>query len=115
MPASQKFDDARSTIEHLKRVASLADGLEKMGVAIYEHHWDCLCFGSWTITAGRKKDCLEFSWDGRDFFLSVSHSSDISGGRPQTWRPHETHRLSPGDGRDPLAFIEEFFDKRRRA
>ena len=115
MSASQKFHDADSAIEHLKRVASLADSLKKMGAAIYEHHLDCLCFGSWTISAGRRKDCFEFSWDGRDFVLSVSRSSDISGGRPQTWLPLENHKLSPDDGKDPLAFIDEFFQKRRNA
>jgi len=115
MRASQKFDDADSAIEHLNRVGSLAESLKKIGAAIYEHHWDCLCFGSWTITAGRRKECFEFSWDGRDFFLSISHSSDISGGRPQTWRPQESHKLSPDDGKDPLAFIDEFFQKRKTA
>jgi hypothetical protein len=111
MFAPKKFDDADSAIEHLKRVASLADALKKTGAAIYEHHWDCLCFGSWTITAGRRKDCFEFSWDSRDFFLSVSHSTDISGGRPQTWHPQASHKLSPDDGKAPLGFIDEFFRK----
>ncbi len=113
MPAHQKFNDADSAIEHFKQVAALADALKSLGFAIYEHHWDCLYFGSWAMTAGRRKDCFEFSWDGRDFFLSVSHSSDISGGRPQTWRPHESHKLSPDDGKDPLRFIAEFFAKKK--
>ena len=115
MCAHQKINDGDSAAKHLKRVADLATELGKMGFAIYEHHWDYLCFGSWTIAAGRRKDCYEFSWDGRDFFLSVSHSSDISGGRPQTWRPHESHKLSPDDGKDPLVFIDEFFQKRKNA
>jgi hypothetical protein len=115
MPSSRRSDDADSAIEHLKRIAHLAESLKQIGAAIYEHHWDCLCFGSWTITAGRRKDCFEFSWDGRDFFLTVSHSAGISGGRPQVWRPHQSHKLSPDDGKDPLAFIDEFFQKRKTA
>jgi hypothetical protein len=111
-PPAKEFSDADSTAAHIQRVASLADSLKKAGAAIYEHHWDCLCFGSWTITAGGRKDCFEFSWDGREFFLSVSHSHDISGS-PHTWRPVENHRLSPDDGKDPLTFVDEFFRARK--
>jgi len=110
---SKDSSDAESAIEHLKRVATLADQLKSLGFAIYEHHWDCLCFGSWTITAGRRKDCYEFGWDGREFFMSVAHSEDVSSGRPQTWRPIDNQRLSPDDQKDPLEFIHAFFTKKK--
>jgi len=74
-----------------------------------------LCLGSFTVTAGRRKDCFEFSWDGREFFLTISHSDDVSGARPQTWHPVANHRLSPADGKDPIVFIEEFFRERKNA
>lgn len=115
MTAQREFSDADSSVSHLRRITALADTLKKSGVAIYEHHWDSLCFGSFTITAGRRKDCFEFSWDGREFFLSVSHSAGVSNGRPQTWQPVANHRLSPDDGKDPLVFIEEFFRERKNA
>ena len=115
MTSPREFFDADSSISHLQRVVALADTLKKSGVAIYEHHWDSLCFGSFTITAGRRKDCFEFSWDGREFFISVSHSSDVSSGRPETWHPMANHRLSPDDGKDPIVFIEEFFSARKNA
>jgi hypothetical protein len=78
MRAPTEFSDADSSVSHLRRIAALSDTLKERGVAIYEHHWDSLCFGSFTITAGRRKDCFEFSWDGRELFLSVSYCADIS-------------------------------------
>jgi hypothetical protein len=112
MASHAKYQDSDSGIEHLERVLNLARSLQKKGLSLYEHHWDCLAFGGWTITAGRRKDCFEFSWDGRDFFLQVSHSTDINSALPQTWKPIENHRLSPDDGFDPIQFIDDFFEKR---
>ena len=112
MTKPPKIVDADSAAHHFRRVLALADELKQKRLAIYEHHYDYMCFGSWTISAGRRRDCYEFSWDGREFFLSISHSPDISGGRPQTWTPTESHKFSSEEGRDPLDFIATFFAKK---
>ena len=109
----REASDSESAIKHLRRVGLLAEQLKPLGVAIYEHHWDCLCFGSWTITAGRRKDCYEFGWDGREFFMSVGHSNDVSSGGPQHWKPVDNQRLPPEDWKDPLEFIHAFFTQKK--
>lgn len=65
-----KLDDSQSSAEFLKSVAALAGRLTKSRVAIYEHSFDYMAFGSWEIVAGRRKKMLRFTYDGRDSYLS---------------------------------------------
>ena len=68
------MNDWDSPIKHFEKVLALANELKGIGVAIYQHQYDTLVFGSWTITTGKRKERVKFSWDGRDGFLTYSEA-----------------------------------------
>jgi hypothetical protein len=50
-------------------VKGLADVLRKSGIAILEHAYYALAFGSFVLVVGRPRRRLKFNWDGKEFFL----------------------------------------------
>src|SRR5439155_6479706 len=106
-----KHDDAASSTEHFQRFFALAQQLAGRGVAIYEHHWDFLAFGSWTIVAGSRHRRFEFSWDGREFSISVSQCEFSDSRSHPHWSAPKTQSLPNDDLAAPFQYVEQFFDK----
>jgi len=52
--------EANSFLEHARQVHSLAAKLSEDGIAIYEHSYDMLSFGSWLLILGKRKYRLKF-------------------------------------------------------
>ena len=101
------MDDPQSAIEHLLRLKALAANLADRGIAIYEHDYTMLAFGSFRLELGTRSRRWQFSWDGKEGFLSFSNPyvpSEVQKGRPRT---EHVERL--GFGPDiPYSFIEGF-------
>jgi len=53
---------------------TLSERLKEVRVAIYEHHYYSLVFGSWTIVVGTRKERVKITWDGRDGYLNYSEA-----------------------------------------
>jgi hypothetical protein len=68
------MNDAETALQHFRAIVSLGEKLKEIGVAIYEHQYYSLVFGSWAIIAGSRKVRSKISWDGRDRFLDFSES-----------------------------------------
>ena len=68
------MNDSESSVNHLRAVVALSERMKEVGVAIYEHHYYSLVFGSWTIVAGRRKERVKITWDGRDGHLNYSEA-----------------------------------------
>ena len=92
--------DSESALNHLHSIVALGDRLKEFGIAIYEHHYLTLVFGSWTLIAGKRKERIKISWDGRDGFLDFSEGLfPDSSYSSNNWR----HIKNEGvDFKDPL-------------
>ena len=100
--------DATSAIEHLKRVTALAERLAARGIAIYEHSYHMLAFGSWTIVAGRRNRRVKFSWDGRDEFLEIQVAEHDSSAMPARWSHIRTEQIKARDLNIPFQYVEDY-------
>jgi hypothetical protein len=114
MSATVKHDDKVSSVDHFQQVFSLARQLSDIGVAIYEHHWDSLTFGSWTIVAGSRHRRFEFSWDGREFSVSVSQCEFSDSRSHQCWSAPKSHTLPSDDPCAPFKYLEQFFKQEQQ-
>jgi hypothetical protein len=103
--------DATSAIEHLKRVTALAERLAARGIAIYEHSYHMLAFGSWTIVAGRRKKRVNFSWDGRDECFDIPVAEHDSSAVPARWSHIRSEHIKARDLSTPFHHIDEYFQK----
>jgi hypothetical protein len=65
-------NDSDSALDHFDRMTRLANALAARGIAIYEHHYFMLGFGSFRLELGTRHKRWRFSWDGKEGFLDVS-------------------------------------------
>ena len=75
------MSDSQSAVNHLERLLRLARALADRGIAIYEHEYFMLTFGSFRLELGTRHRRWGFSWDGREGFLSTSGPYEPSNGR----------------------------------
>ncbi len=101
------LDDSQSSAIYFKAIAGLAERLAKVGIAIYDHKFNYMAFGSWEIVAGRRGKALRFTYDGKDSYLSYC---DISV-KPRGSTDLRHCRFSTHDAEDPLAFVAEVLEK----
>jgi hypothetical protein len=79
-------DDITSSTEFLAEAAATAARLLQRGRSVFDVRYDGLAFGSWTLTAGRPKQRVEVSWDGREgLFTCRTATFGDSQSRP-AWR-----------------------------
>jgi hypothetical protein len=101
------MDDSQSAIEHLRRLGTLATKLADRGIAIYEHDYTMLAFGSFRLELGTRHRRWGFSWDGKEGFISFSDPYTPSDGRLAPPVSGHAKRLDFGPD-TPYSFIEEF-------
>ena len=89
---------------------ALAERLAPRGIAIYEHSYYLMSFGSWTIVAGRRTRGHRFSWDGRDAFLEISVSEHDSA-VPARWSHIRTEHIKARDLTIPFQFVAEYVER----
>ena len=102
------MNDSQSAIDHFRRLERLAAVLSDRGIAIYEHRYYLLVFGSFSLELGTRHRRWGFSWDGKDGFLSVSDAYAPKEGRPAPPVSGRAERLDTGDLDAPFRFIESF-------
>jgi hypothetical protein len=100
--------DSQSAIDHLERLARLAGVLAERGIAIYEHEYLLLAFGSFRLELGTRHERWGFSWDGKEGFLGVSDQYAPREGRPAPPVAGKSVHLGLGDLDAPFTFIERF-------
>ena len=102
-------DDITSSTAHFRQVSALAERLQVHGFVIYEHHWDLLDSGDWTLVAGWQHRRFEFGWAGRESAISVSECHTHEGLAAQHWSAPRIERLSSDDPAAPFLYTEQFF------
>lgn len=82
--------DAQDFSQHIAAVLALSQRLAALDIAIYQHNYHALAFGSWTIVAGKRKERIRFTWDGRDRFLTVEQAAFPDSQQRTEWQRMET-------------------------
>lgn len=101
------FDDSQSSANYFKSVADLAARLAKKKIAVYDHSFTYMAFGSWKIVAGRREKMLRFTYDGKDSYLSYCDASVT----PKSYTDLQHRRFATHEGEDPLAFIADVLEE----
>ena len=101
------INDSLSSAKYFKDVANLAERLAQQKIAIYEHQFTYMAFGSWEIVVGQRSKMLRFTYDGKDSYLSYCDSSV----KPKTHLDLQHKRFATHRGEDPFAFICEVLER----
>lgn len=91
--------DADTTILHFGLMEWLAEKLAGDHLAIYEHTYKHLAFGSWEIVIGTCHKRRRFTWDGKDSQLSVSASELTNLASTPSWKKIHGAQFN-GDSQD---------------
>jgi hypothetical protein len=100
--------DAQSSVKHIEAVLAMAQRLASLDIAIYEHSYNALVFGSWTIVAGKRKERVRFSWDGRDGFLTVEQAGFPDSRQHTNWEHVKTEGVDVRNYTEALDAAERF-------
>jgi hypothetical protein len=102
-----KLDDSQSAESYFNAVARLAERLARKKIALYEHIFNYMAFGSWEIVAGRRKKMLRFIYDGKDSNLSYCDASV----KPRSFTDLKQRHFATHEGEDPLDFVADLLEK----
>ena len=106
------ISDAQSSVRHIEAVLAMAQRLSESDIAIYEHRWLALVFGSWTIVAGKRKERVRFSWDGRDGFLTVEQAAVPDSRHTVEWEHVKTEGVDVRHYTEALDAVEQFLRRK---
>jgi hypothetical protein len=87
-----------AAIHHLESVAEMLRELGDEAIELFEHNYHPQAFGSFELVVGRGHERLKFTWDGRDFILSVSFASSRNKEAPTPWIHDAYFSLPKGEG-----------------
>ena len=96
-----KINDSQSSADYFKSVATLAEQLAGKKIAIYEHKFTYMAFGSWEIVTGRRSKMIHFTYDGKDSYLSYCDATV----KPQSYTDLQHRRFDTHKGEDPLEYL----------
>ncbi|MFQ5850878.1 MAG: hypothetical protein ACE5JU_09855 [Candidatus Binatia bacterium] len=98
---------SESAYRHIEHLEGLAEALRKDGIAVLEHSYHALAFGSFVLVVGRPMKRLKFSWDGKEFFLDVFYAEGDSSAVIPKWEHRENKRLGAIDNDELFRMIED--------
>lgn len=99
--------DAQSAIDHLNRLVRLAERLSARGIALYEHDYVTLAFGSFRLEIGTRHKRWGLWWDGKDGCLTISAPYAPRDGRRAPLVAGQVVSLGLGDPDQPFSYIEQ--------
>ena len=100
--------DAQSCANHWNKVVALCSELAPLGVAVYEHSYSYLSFGSWTLILGKRKKMLRFNWDGREGFVTIQEALVPDSRSIKDWKELNIQGIDVRDGDEPFAEVLKF-------
>ena len=107
-----KLDGGAISPGHCKAFTEFAERLATTSIAIFEHHFDYLCFGSWVVVAGSRHRRVRLTWDGRESSLVCEAADFVGSSAPARWQeveirsaanPEDAALLRRAANRDRLA------------
>ena len=107
--------DPDSFLEHSRQIYSLAESLSKDGIAVYEHSYDMLSFGSWFLILGKRKYRFRFTWDGKDGILKGEEALTPNSRTIIKWKEIALDFDTKSVGDNIFKSIEDFIRKKFQA
>ena len=107
--------DADSFLEHSRQIHSLAESLSQDGIAIYEHSYSMLSFGSWFLILGKRKYRVRFTWDGKDGILKAEEALIPNSRTIIKWKEIALDFDTKSVGDNIFKSIEDFIRKKFQA
>jgi len=107
--------DPDSFLEHSRQIYSLAESLSKDGIAVYEHSYDMLSFGSWFLILGKRKYRFRFTWDGKDGVLKTEEALIPDSGSIIKWEDISLEFDTKSEAENIFRLIEDFTRKKFEA
>lgn len=95
------IDDSQASADYFHSIADLAQRLADKRIAVYEHAFHYMAFGSWEIVAGRRAQMIRFTYDGKDSLLSY----DDAGIKPTKPEDRQHRRIKAWEGEDPFEVV----------
>ena len=74
-------------MNHIELLQDLLHQCSDIGLRLYEHHYNYLAFGSWSLVIGTAKHRMRFVWDGKESYLSIAFSSFNNQNSLPVWEP----------------------------
>ena len=90
--------DASTSIAHFDSVLRILKDLESHKIALYEHQYQPQVFGGFVLVLGHTHDRVRFSWDGREFILSISFGTFPNKNASAAWTHDADISLPNGHG-----------------
>ncbi|MDH4260118.1 MAG: hypothetical protein OEW16_07415 [Gammaproteobacteria bacterium] len=92
------MSDSSAAIAHLENLLRILRHLESEGIALYEHQYHPQAFGSFVLVLGRPHQRAKFTWDGREFILSMSIADFPNKSANVPWTHDADFSLPNGQG-----------------
>lgn len=92
------MSDSSSVVAHLESLLRILGHLESEGITLYEHQYHPQAFGSFVLVLGRSHRRAKFTWDGREFILSMSIAEFPNGNAKAPWAHDADFSLPNGQG-----------------
>lgn len=92
------MSDAAESIRHFESLLGILKDLESHKIALYEHQYHPQAFGSFVLVLGHAHERVKFSWDGREFILSISFGTFKNKNAPAAWTHDADVSLPNGHG-----------------
>lgn len=93
---------------HYQQLVDAAKRLAERGIEVYEHHYNNLAFGSWTVIAGKRHEQVRFVWDGRDGFLTISEASFSDSRSTPAWNTVKQTGINTQSGHEVWQVVVDF-------
>ena len=87
LPLKATLYAMNSSIEHIKLINDVSEFCEKHDLIIFEHDYNYMVFGSWSLVIGKSKHRMRFSWDGKESYLGVGVSEFQNSNSTANWEP----------------------------
>jgi len=107
--------DPDSFLDHFRKICSLAANLSDQGIAVYEHSYHMLAFGSWVLVLGKRKSRFRFTWDGKDGVLKTEKALIPNSGLIIKWEDISLEFDTKSEGENIFRSIENFIKKKFEA
>ena len=89
---------AEAAIAHLSNLLGALPDLQAQGIALHEHQYDGLSFGSFVLVLAKSHSRVRFSWDGREHILAIEFQDIQSQSDSKQWIHDAFISLPEGSG-----------------
>ena len=100
------IDDSESSAKHFRSLSEIDARLASKRIAIYEHSFHYLAFGSWDLVAGTREKMMRFSYEGKESYMKYGDASVVA----RDYSDLEHRSFHTWEGEDPFEFAADVLE-----